>query len=298
MKKNVISIEKDLQSRIQKLMDNPKRFQEYLEYSSLSIRVITDKFGPNPDWSAIPIEEKCYHGWLRPYAFLSETVINGRWVYWHDIRATQEVKNKPIPQLHFYKPYDKEYQMVADMLKKCLKGPKPGYYDNYRTFTDFIDWLLYSWGSPTVKKLNSSINPEIQQYWYENFNADLMFLYPSDYFVGIASELYSGKGFNTNMFYPTPANVVEAMVQMVYGDINPEEAKYMAVNEPCCGSGTMLLYQSNYSLRLTGQDISLLMTKITTLNGYFYVPWMVETDEQTDRLLEMEYQNMKQKRGA
>ena len=121
-----------------------------------------------------------------------------------------------IPQLHFYKSFDKEYQIVADMLRKCLKVPFATYYDNYRTFTDFIDWLLYSWGSSLVKELNLSITPELQKYWYENFNVDLMFLYPSDYFVGIATELYSGKGFNSNMFYPTPANVVECMVRMVY----------------------------------------------------------------------------------
>lgn len=150
------------------------------------------------------------------------------------------------------------------MLKTCLKGLKPGFQDNYRHFADFVDWLLYSWESPLVKKLSPSIDTETQEYWYKHFNADLMFLFPSDYFVGIASDLYSGKGFNTNMFYPTPANVVEAMVKMAYGHINPEEAKYMAVYEPCCGSGIMLLYQSNYSLRLAGQDISLLMTKITT----------------------------------
>lgn len=298
MKENLVPVEEILDARIQQLMDNPQRFQEFVEYNAIAQKIFQEKFGVAPDWENIPIEEKCYHGWLRPYAFLSETIINGRWAYWHGIRATQEVKGKPIPQLHFYKSYDKEYQVVADMLKTCLKGPKPGYYDNYRTFTDFVDWLLYSWGSPLVKKLNSSINAEIQEYWYKHFNADLMFLFPSDYFVGIASDLYSGKGFNANMFYPTPANVVEVMVQMVYGNMDPEEAKYMLVNEPCCGSGTMLLYQSNYSLRLTGQDISLLMAKITTLNGYFYVPWMVETDDKTNELLEKEYQNMKEKKGA
>lgn len=278
---------------IKKLMGNPKHFNEYIEYTALAQKILTDRFGSNPDWPKIPIEEKCYHGWLRPYAFLSETVINGRWAYWHDIRITQEVAGKPIPQLHFYKSHDKEYKITADMIKKCLKNPYSNYYDNYKTFTDFIDWLLYSWGSSLVKEIN--IAAETQKYWYENFNADLMFLYPSDYFVEIASELYSGKGFNSNMFYPTPANIVECMVQMVYANVDPEEAKYLTVNEPCCGSGIMLLYQSNYSLRLTGQDISLLMVKLTTLNGYFYIPWLVETDKQTEQLLEKEYQRIKEK---
>lgn len=278
---------------LEKLMNNPKRFSEYMEYTALSQKILTDRFGSYPDWANIPIEEKCYHGWLRPYAFLSETIINGRWAYWHDIRATQEVAGKPIPQLHFYKSYDKEYKIVADMIKKCLKNPYSNYYDTYKTFTDFVDWLLYSWGSPLVTEI--SIDAKTQKYWYENFNADLMFLYPSDYFVGIASELYSGKGFNSNMFYPTPANIVECMVQMIYANVAPEEAKYMTVNEPACGSGIMLLYQSNYSLRLYGQDISLLMVKLTNLNGYFYVPWLVETDEQTEQLLEREYQKIKGK---
>ena len=122
MKTSTVEISNVLNAYIEKLINNPKRFSEYMEYLALSHKILTDRFGLNPDWSSIPIEEKCYHGWLRPYAFLSETVINGRWSYWHDIRATQEVAGKPIPQLHFYKPYDKEYKIVADMIKKCLKN--------------------------------------------------------------------------------------------------------------------------------------------------------------------------------
>lgn len=286
-----INVDEVFNTYIERLMNNPQRFQQYMKYLVIAEQVITDRFGPNPDWSNIPIQEKCYHGWLRPYGFLLETIINGRWAYWHDIRETKEVRGKPIPQLHFYKPYNDEYKIVSDMLMKCLRNPYTEYRDEYRTFVDFIDWLLYGWGSPLVKEIN--ISPEVQKYWYENFNAGLMFLYPAEYFGELACSAQIGRG---SMFFPTPAPVVECMVQMVYSDTDPEEAKYMTVNEPCCGAGIMLLYQSNYSLRLYAQDISPLLVKITTLNGYFYVPWLVETDDEINKVLEQEYQRIKREK--
>lgn len=278
-------LEKRKKDCMSKILKNPSQYSMYNEYMKIKTEVLIKKFGINPNWKKISIRDKCFHGWLRPYAFPIETLINARWAYWHDICMTKEVEGKPIPKLHFYKGCDEEFKYVEEMIKMCLKVPFGSYYSDYRTFTSFIDFLLYSWGSPLVKTLDPYITDELMQHWYTTFNADLMFMFPSDYFVKIAADMYSNKNFNSKMFYPTPNSVVECMSEIVYSNIEPERAKYMSVNEPCCGSGIMLLYASNYSLRLSGQDIDLLMTKITILNGYFYVPWMVETNDEIDNLL-------------
>lgn len=267
---------------INNLSADKDKLRTFLEYNYHFQKMLIEKFGKNPNWEQIPIEEKCYHGWLRPYAIISETIINGRWNYWLDIKATQVVKDKPIPQLHFLKPYDKEFRFVSDMINNCLNIT--GEYKDDRIFYDFIDWLLYGWGSPMVTKLPESITPKMQEHWYKKFEVDLFFLYPADYFVVIASERYSNKFFNANNFYPTPDNVVKAMVDMIYDENEREKNKYANVIEPCCGSGIILLYQSNHSLLLYAQDIDPTMVKLATLNGYFYIPWMVEMDDETKQL--------------
>ena len=48
--------------------------------------------------------------------------------------------------------------------------------------------------------------------------------------------------------------------------------KTKTVMDCCLGTGTMLLYASNYSLRLFGNDISLDMVKMATVNAWVYMP--------------------------
>jgi hypothetical protein len=63
------------------------------------------------------------------------------------------------------------------------------------------------------------------------------------------------------------------MAQITFGD---SDNRLKSVNEPCVGTGRMLLYASNYSLILSGQDINLTCVKATLVNGYLYAPWMVK----------------------
>jgi hypothetical protein len=75
------------------------------------------------------------------------------------------------------------------------------------------------------------------------------------------------------------------MTEMVMGEPT-ESTKYNTVNDPCLGSGRMLLCASNYSLKLCGQDINLNITKVAKVNGYLYTPWLVEMDKDTDSIIE------------
>ena len=44
--------------------------------------------------------------------------------------------------------------------------------------------------------------------------------------------------------------------------------------DPCCGTGIMLLYASNHSLNLYGNDISPLLVKMAKINAFIYIPWL------------------------
>lgn len=247
-----------------------------------------EKFGEGFVWDNIPFNKRTFRGWLRPLIILSDCIVHGRWTYWLDIKASQKVEGKPIPQLNFLSPGDSKHNIAADMIKKCLNPPNAGKYGSYKVFTLFIDWLLYGFGSPLVKTL-PPIDKELNEYWYRNFNGDLLLMFPADYWVTIASEMYSGKSFNANAFFPTPIQVVQLMTKMTFTDDSPEARernKYETFYEPCCGSGVMVLCASNHTLRIYANDIDALMVKMCTLNCYFYAPWVVEMDDQTDQLLQ------------
>lgn len=98
-----------------------------------------------------------------------------------------------------------------------------------------------------------------------------MLKYPTDHMAWgsceIAGMAHSGNG---NGCFPTPGNVVYMMSQMTLTDVD----KTTTVMGCCLGTGTMLLYALNCSLRLFGQDINLDMVKMATVNAWIYIPWL------------------------
>jgi hypothetical protein len=81
---------------------------------------------------------------------------------------------------------------------------------------------------------------------------------------------YEGFGF-----FATPMTLARMMAEMTFSGADHERAKRESVCDPCCGTGTLLLAASNYSLNLYGQDLSLSMVRMCRLNGWLYAPWMV-----------------------
>lgn len=269
-------------------MKDPKKVANFIGFQKVYSDELIERFGKDFKWEEIPFRKRTFRGWLRPLLIISDSLINGRWPYWLNIRATQEVEGKEIPQINFYQGYDDKFKFTADMIRKCLNPPNMQKYGSYKIFHLFIDWLLYGLGSSMVKKM-PLIDDALNEYWYRNFKANYLLMFPADYFVRLASELYSSKAFNSNAFYPTPDNVVKMMIDMTFDSSTPEARernKYAAMNEPCCGSGIFLLYTSNHTLRLYAQDIDRTMVKLATLNSFFYIPWMVDMDEKTSELLE------------
>ena len=100
----------------------------------------------------------------------------------------------------------------------------------------------------------------------------LFYKEPADHWSIVAMDSM-GKS-NGHGFFPTPANVVKMMTEMTLAGQSQEKLKRASVMDPCCGTGIMLLYASNHSLNLYGNDISPLLVKLAKINAFIYIPWL------------------------
>jgi hypothetical protein len=71
-------------------------------------------------------------------------------------------------------------------------------------------------------------------------------------------------------FFSTPMDICEMMAFMTFGVGDPEVTKLQTVCDPCCGTGSLLLAVSNYSLRLYGSDIVPDLCLCAELNGWLW----------------------------
>ena len=239
----------------------------------------------NYDWSNMTIEQKTPHGWLRGIYALTETIVLGRWKYWLDIRtlaATNReackkfLEETEIPRISF-----NSNNIVMSMLNKCIDNPYLRSLYKSDILALFTEWLLYGFGDNTVTELPKGITSQANEYWYKEFKGELLILYPDDYLGTMAAELGLGKNQG---YFPTPMHVVTLMAEMAMSG-DKDNRKYESVNDPCLGSGRMLLCASNYSLDLSGQDINPNIINVSKVNGYLYVPWMVESDDNINNII-------------
>ena len=204
-------------------------------------------------------------GWLLPYLVSLDNMFYGRWEYWLNIVRQDKIPPDPIPYIVFKPAFEYTKREVQKNLNNCLN--RAVHISN--PLETFIDWIL--WGFNLGESF-PKIDERIDDYWYRTFNLGLFYREPSDHWAEVASE-YMGKN-NALGYFPTPGNVVEMMVKMTFDGESQHRHKIMSVMDPCCGTGIMLLYASNYSLNLYGTDISLLLTKIAKVNAFTYVPWL------------------------
>ena len=209
---------------------------------------------------------KYKRGWLIPYLLALDNMFYKRWDYWTKATSEDNIPDDPIPYIHFRAPYCYMKRQVHDNLKKCLDY---AYHYCSNPLAEFIDWIL--WGLAHRDMSFPNVNEKIDDYWYRTFNLGLFYQEPADHFAEVACESQVGKHCG---YFPTPPQVVEMMVRMNFGDEPRHEHKKLSVCDPCCGTGVMLLYASNYSLNLYGVDINPLLCKIAMVNAYIYIPWL------------------------
>lgn len=203
-------------------------------------------------------------GWLQPYLLALSDIFDGRWSYWLNILQTGKPLPDPIPRINFD---SHPHNDVQKNLKDCISYVQSKGYGS-EAWMMFVDWLLWGFGSKLVTEWPERITEEISWYWYQTFNLGLMMLHPADHMAWGACELSGHSGLHG--YFPTPMHICQMMA-----DIQMSDDKTKTVNDPCVGTGSMLLAASNYSLRLSGQDISLDMVKMLTVNGFIFVPWLV-----------------------
>jgi hypothetical protein len=204
-------------------------------------------------------------GWLLPYLVSLDNMFYKRWDYWLRIIHNDKIPQDRIPYIVFKPSFEYTKKEVQKNLKDCLNLAV--HISN--PLEMLIDWIL--WGFNSGESF-PKIDERIDDYWYRNFNLGLFYRETSDHWAEIASE-YMGRN-NALGYFPTPGNVVEMMVKMTFDGESQHRHKIMSVMDPCCGTGIMLLYASNYSLNLYGNDVSLLLTKIAKVNAFTYVPWL------------------------
>jgi hypothetical protein len=220
--------------------------------------------------------------WLFPYLLEGDRQFGThRWEYWGNTLTEMAIPDEPIPYVNFAAPPNKEtIKHIAQMIDQ---GSRYGQRHS-DTFEALVVWILHGLGDPEFKEYDTPDKiPYLKapiplfDFWYEKFELGRLQMHPHDYLAHFAQggenkgyNPYSGSGF-----FATPGPVCAMMAQMTFSGADPQATKIMSVDDPCCGTGSLLLAASNYSLNLYGQDISLAMTRMTRLNGWLYAPWMV-----------------------
>ena len=206
-------------------------------------------------------------GWLLPYLLALDNMFFKRWEYWFNICNTNQISQDPIPYIRFKPLYEYPQKETQKNLDDCLKFAA---YELSHPLESFVDWIL--WGFNHGEHF-PPISEKIDDYWYRTFNMGLFYKEPADHWPDLAMDVMGRN--NPLGFFATPGNLVEMMTRMQFGGKPQHQHKRMSVLDPTCGTGGMLLYASNYSLNLFGQDISPLLTKLATINAFIYMPWMV-----------------------
>lgn len=211
-----------------------------------------------------------YKGWLLAYVVEIQRVhpaIPDRYGYFFRTIDAGQLLDEPIPEIEFSSEFDRDIVQGKKEMEKweTIISHSFGVWDGFRILIDWFSWALGTENEPP--KLNDKINEEL----YRTVNVGPMLLTPCDYFGSYLAEK-KARGWNPNAFFPTPHTVVDLMTRMTFSDSLDNRSK--TVNDCCVGTGRMLLHASNYSLRLSGNDIDPLVVKITKINGALYAPWL------------------------
>lgn len=215
-------------------------------------------------WEDYSFEERTCRGWLLPYLWALDGMFSKRWDYWTRTLEKGEMLAEPIPKIEFEMFPNAE---ALKNLESCLRK----YVHMGVRLNDFLEWLLWGFGEGEDRP---RVAPEVNEFWYRTFNLGFLLRNPHDYWGGLLTEQKSGYWNNPNAFYPTPHAVCEAMARMTF--VGDGDFRDKTVCDPCVGTGRLLLFASNYSLRIFGADIDRVCVQACRINGYLYVPWMVK----------------------
>lgn len=257
----------------------------------------------HPELTLAHVEQQtAERGWFQRQLWAMDMVCHGRWTYWLGICMQNDIGDLPdwaIPQINFDSPMSNNQQPAfstsrpwgmdddrpASLLKELGTRSECAAHV-LRVFErcltagahlrDLIDWWLWAFGDLSVQsKPQLPVEAELIQ--YGEFQLHRLLGHPADWCGYVAQDYYSHRAKQRTGWFATPTCVTTLMNSMVFLDAAREGAdtRGMSMNEPCCGTGIILLTASNYSLDLSGQDIDPLMVSMTRFHGWLYAPWMV-----------------------
>jgi hypothetical protein len=211
-----------------------------------------------------------YRGWLLPYVIQLHALVPAvadRWGYHLHTLEDGKLLDEPIPQITFGPPNTQVFSLLQDWSR--LIGRDFGGWSDFRCL---LDWL--AWGLALARE-EPRLSEQVHEKLYREVNVGPLLLHPYDYLGDFVSQ-GKAKGWNPTAFFPTPHSVVELMVRMTMADDQEtgRDPRTRCVNDPCVGSGRMLLHASNFSLHLFGQDIDPLAVVMCKINGALYAPWL------------------------
>lgn len=213
------------------------------------------------------------HGWMLPYLLAADDFTWKRWSHWYDLMRDGQIIGDGIPQIQWCSQGNPTARkMLENTLDSITRHGTWKGWSSWSYFNYLMDWLLYAFGHPghNAEPKEPTGAEGAGDRLYQVFNLETLLAYPYDFFGDILAENQHGRHAG---FFPTPMNVVEAIVRMTILD---DDARTKTVCDPCVGTGRMLLAASNYSYRLYGADIDGTVIKATLVNGYLYAPWLVK----------------------
>ena len=215
---------------------------------------------------------------------------SGRWEYWLWACWNRTIPTDPIPPMHFLPhPLPEDERAITDVLRVYVQKGLGDWGDAWMAL---VVWILHGLnykGDGLLREL-ARIPDDVKAQWYRLFNLGNLLHSPCDWSAHIMQGGLRADGSNYSRYtgsgyFSTPIHVVEMMTRMTFGDEPHHEHKGMSVCDPCCGTGSMLLCASNYSLQLYGVDVVWDLCLCAILNGYLFMPWLVYMPDHMRELL-------------
>lgn len=214
-------------------------------------------------WLSDDVKPWTLKGWLLPMVI--DPRPDSRWYWWLETQCARRVL-RPIPGCDFEREDDrtsayKNLQKTTQLLAHA-RGSAPDL---------VIEWL--AWGLGVAGSELPRLELEHAEILYRELNLNLWHDNPADHLGHLLCE-HKGRGYDPAAFFPTPMELCTLMAGMAMPGEPSIESAAQAVMDPCVGTGRFLLVASNYSARLSGQDIQRRCVLATLVNGAVYAPWL------------------------
>lgn len=206
-----------------------------------------------------------FRGWLFPYLELCEADprVSPRYDYVNRTIEAGRLLEEPIPQCVFVGEGSPEAREGIKMLEDMIKiVEQNGRYS--RGIEQFCEWLGFAL---CITEQMPDLPRDVHEKLYRNFDAGKWLIAPTDYIGQHMAESNYGRAAG---FFPTPMEVCTLMAMMTFGD---GDSRALTVDDCAVGTGRTLLAASNYSLRLSGNDINGLCVLATKINLALFAPW-------------------------